>query len=110
MGRCRINRYICIYRYPINPARDFGARLFALCIYGGQAFRWAPFQEKNKKIPFRADNYWFWVPIVGPTVGGIVGALLYNFLFDFHNPKDPPRKSISYDEEDHKEPITDNQF
>jgi len=55
--------------YAINPARDFGPRLAsAITGYGGQAF----------KDQF-GDPY-FWVPIVGPIVGGLIGAFLYDLL------------------------------
>jgi glycerol uptake facilitator protein len=56
--------------YAINPARDFGPRLFAL-IAG-----W-------KKIAFPGDygnvNTYFWIPIIGPLVGAAVGAVIYDF-------------------------------
>jgi glycerol uptake facilitator protein len=53
--------------WPINPARDFGPRLFCfLSGWGSQALP-AP------------QNYW-WVPIVGPLLGGIVGGGLYQSL------------------------------
>lgn len=55
--------------YAINPARDFGPRLFAW-IAG-----W-------KSIAMPGDygnvNTYFWIPIVGPLVGGAIGALVYD--------------------------------
>jgi glycerol uptake facilitator protein len=53
--------------WAINPARDLGPRLFAFVAgWGPQAFP-AP------------DNYW-WVPIVGPLIGGPLGGFLYQVL------------------------------
>ncbi|HWE08912.1 MAG TPA: MIP/aquaporin family protein [Solirubrobacteraceae bacterium] len=56
--------------YAINPARDFGPRLWAW-IAG-----W-------KSIAMPGDygnvNTYFWIPIVGPLVGAVVGALIYDF-------------------------------
>lgn len=53
--------------YAINPARDLGPRLFtALAGWGPDVFR--------------AGNYWFWVPIVGPLIGGVVGVTVYDSL------------------------------
>jgi len=53
--------------YAINPARDLGPRLFT-AVAG-----WGP-------DVFKAGNYWFWVPIVGPIVGGVLGAYAYDLL------------------------------
>lgn len=51
--------------YAINPARDFGPRLFTfLAGWGGEVFT--------------AGNGWWWVPIVAPCVGGVVGAWVYD--------------------------------
>ena len=51
--------------YAINPARDFGPRLFtAIAGWGGEVFR--------------AGNGWWWVPIVGPCVGGVLGGWMYD--------------------------------
>jgi MIP family channel proteins len=51
--------------YAINPARDFGPRLFtAVAGWGGDVFR--------------AANGWWWVPIVAPIVGGVVGGWVYD--------------------------------
>ena len=51
--------------YAINPARDIGPRLFTFAAgWGGEVFR--------------AGNYWFWVPIAGPLIGGPFGVLVYD--------------------------------
>jgi glycerol uptake facilitator protein len=58
--------------YAINPARDFGPRIFALLGGWGQvAF---PGTVKG------AFTAYFWVPIVGPFVGGVIGAYIYDFF------------------------------
>ncbi|HET7746448.1 MAG TPA: aquaporin, partial [Vicinamibacteria bacterium] len=59
--------------YAINPARDFGPRLFT-AVAG-----WGP-------EVFRAGNGWWWVPIVGPLVGGVLGGFLYDALITRHHP------------------------
>jgi MIP family channel proteins len=57
--------------YAINPARDLGPRLFtALAGWGTEVFR--------------AGNYWFWVPIIGPLIGGPLGAFIYDALIGKH--------------------------
>ncbi|CAF0958793.1 unnamed protein product [Rotaria sordida] len=48
----------------INPARDLGPRLFGAFVYGWNNV-------------FGVHNYFFWVPIVGPIVGAIVGVWLH---------------------------------
>jgi glycerol uptake facilitator protein len=56
--------------YAINPARDFGPRIFAgIAGWGSVAF---PGDYGNV-------NTYFWIPIVGPFVGGLIGALVYDF-------------------------------
>ena len=53
--------------YAINPARDFGPRLFCwLMGWGSNAFP-------------GPHDYW-WVPIIGPLVGGPLGVVLYKFF------------------------------
>lgn len=51
--------------YAINPARDFGPRLFtAIAGWGLEVFR--------------AGNSWWWVPIVGPCIGAVLGGWVYD--------------------------------
>ncbi len=57
--------------YAINPARDFGPRLFGL-VTGTQGLF--------------SSGYW-WIPIVGPLVGGAVGVYLYDWLVTALLPK-----------------------
>jgi glycerol uptake facilitator protein len=56
--------------YAINPARDFGPRLFADIAGWGKV-----------AIPGNYPNVsgYLWIPIVGPLVGGLIGALVYDF-------------------------------
>ncbi|MET8175417.1 MIP/aquaporin family protein [Streptomyces clavifer] len=54
--------------YAINPARDFGPRLASFITGYGGAWR------------DQYGNLYFWVPIVGPLVGGLLGAGLYKGL------------------------------
>jgi glycerol uptake facilitator protein len=53
--------------YAINPARDFGPRLAHFLL---------PISGKGE-----SDWRYAWVPIVGPIVGGIGGALFYKALW-----------------------------
>ncbi|WP_233096183.1 MIP/aquaporin family protein [Alicyclobacillus sp. SO9] len=53
--------------YAINPARDFGPRLFTwLAGWGSNAFP-------------GPGGYW-WVPIIGPLVGGGIAPFIYKFF------------------------------
>ncbi|AHG92325.1 MIP family channel protein (plasmid) [Gemmatirosa kalamazoonensis] len=52
--------------YAINPARDFGPRLVTWLAGWGSA-------------AFSGGGYW-WVPIVGPLIGGPLGAYVYDFF------------------------------
>jgi len=53
--------------YAINPARDLGPRLFTSIAGWGS-------------LPFTEGNYFFWIPIVGPMSGSILGVLLYSLF------------------------------
>ncbi|MEV0753939.1 MIP/aquaporin family protein [Streptosporangium sp. NPDC050280] len=54
--------------YAINPARDFGPRLASYLT--GYETAW---QDQYGQL-------YFWVPIVAPVVGGLIGAFLYQVL------------------------------
>ncbi|HEY0357347.1 MAG TPA: MIP/aquaporin family protein [Mycobacteriales bacterium] len=64
--------------YAINPARDLGPRLASFLTGYDTAFR------------DQYGNLYFWVPIVGPLVGGLLGAGLYEALIGRFLPKDEP--------------------
>jgi glycerol uptake facilitator protein len=54
--------------YAINPARDFGPRLASFVTGYGGAFK------------DQFGDIYFWVPIVAPIIGALVGAFLYDLL------------------------------
>ncbi|MGW5197618.1 MIP/aquaporin family protein [Streptomyces spiralis] len=58
--------------YAINPARDFGPRLFTF------AAGWGDLALPGS-LAGSFSHYW-WIPIVGPLVGGVVGVLAYDLF------------------------------
>jgi glycerol uptake facilitator protein len=54
--------------YAINPARDLGPRLAAWVSGWGGAFN------------DQRGDFYAWVPIIGPFIGGVVGAYVYDFF------------------------------
>ena len=58
--------------YAINPARDFGPRFFAWSAGWDQL-------ALPGTLEGAFSNY-FWVPIVGPFIGGVIGILLYDLF------------------------------
>jgi MIP family channel proteins len=60
--------------YAINPARDFGPRLFtAVAGWGTEVFR--------------AGNGWWWVPVVAPPIGAVLGGWIYDLCIGRHFPE-----------------------
>uniref|UniRef100_A0A8C8RDM1 Uncharacterized protein n=1 Tax=Pelusios castaneus TaxID=367368 RepID=A0A8C8RDM1_9SAUR len=58
--------------YPINPSRDLPPRILtAIAGWGIQVFR--------------AGDNWWWVPLVAPTLGSLLGVLVYKLLIGFPN-------------------------
>uniref|UniRef100_A0A672SWH0 Aquaporin-3 n=1 Tax=Sinocyclocheilus grahami TaxID=75366 RepID=A0A672SWH0_SINGR len=57
--------------YAVNPARDFGPRLFtAMAGWGGEVFT--------------TRQCWFLVPIFAPFLGSIIGVLVYQLMVGWH--------------------------
>jgi MIP family channel proteins len=60
--------------YAVNPARDLGPRLWtALAGWGSGVFT--------------ADGHWWWVPVVGPLLGGVLGGGIYEFFIGTRFPE-----------------------
>jgi glycerol uptake facilitator protein len=55
-----------MHGYAINPARDFGPRLFTAV---------AGFRNNGLTDGIRV----WWVPVVAPLLGGLVGGAVYDF-------------------------------
>lgn len=57
--------------YAVNPARDFGPRLFtAMAGWGTEVFT--------------AGDCWFLVPIFAPFLGSIIGVVVYQLMVGWH--------------------------
>lgn len=72
-----------MHGYAINPARDFGPRLFTVV---------AGFSDNG----LTSGDLVFWVPIAGPLLGGILGAGVYDygvrrFLPEVQESIEPPK-------------------
>jgi glycerol uptake facilitator protein len=63
-----------MHGYAINPARDFGPRLFT-----------AVAGFKNNGLT--DGSLVFWVPIVGPILGGLIGGLVYDVVIRRYLPE-----------------------
>jgi hypothetical protein len=40
----------------------------------------------NFLFDFRAGNNFWWIPVVGPLVGAVIGGLIYVLLIEIHHP------------------------
>ncbi|KAF6739785.1 Aquaporin-10 [Oryzias melastigma] len=65
----------------INPARDLGPRLFTLTAGWGTEV-------------FTCYNYWFWVPIVAPLLGGVLGSFIYLIFIHWQLPDEEPPENL----------------
>lgn len=64
--------------YAINPARDLAPRIFTLLAGWGPGV-------------FTAGHGWWWVPVVGPMVGGVIGGFAYDQLIGSRHPREIPQ-------------------
>ena len=60
-------------RGAINPARDFGPRIFLSMALGSEAFS-------------LYESFW-WIPVVGPLVGGAISSIVYFLFISIHWPE-----------------------
>uniref|UniRef100_A0AAR2LME7 Aquaporin 10a n=1 Tax=Pygocentrus nattereri TaxID=42514 RepID=A0AAR2LME7_PYGNA len=64
----------------INPARDLGPRLFTLTAGWGVEV-------------FTCFDYFFWVPLVAPLVGAVLGSFFYQVFIQWHLPELEPENN-----------------
>ncbi|NWX66620.1 AQP3 protein, partial [Promerops cafer] len=65
--------------YAVNPARDFGPRLFtAIAGWGTEVFR------------VGKPSHWWWVPVVAPFLGAVAGVIVYQLTIGCHDEPSPP--------------------
>ena len=54
--------------FSLNPARDLGPRIFSAFTHGS--------------FVFSSHDFYFWVPVLGPFVGGALAAGIYKVTID----------------------------
>lgn len=81
--------------YAVNPARDFGPRLFtAIAGWGSEVFT--------------TGRHWWWVPIVSPLLGSIAGVFVYQLMIGCHLEQPAPsteQENVKLAHVKHKEQI-----
>jgi len=72
----------------INPARDFGPRIWASFIDGESAFT---------GVAGTNSEYFFWIPIAGPLAGGLLAGVCYVMFIMAHwpNEEDKSKSAVS---------------
>ncbi|MBC7630078.1 MIP/aquaporin family protein [Aeromicrobium sp.] len=71
--------------YAINPARDFGPRLASWITGYGDAW-----MSTSGSHPV-----YFWLPIVAPIIGGLIGGGLFTYFIDKNLPNEPESITVS---------------
>ncbi|XP_040269821.1 aquaporin-9 [Bufo bufo] len=60
----------------MNPARDLGPRIFtAVAGWGFEVFT--------------AGNSFWWIPVIGPMIGAVIGSYIYILFIEAHHKKEP---------------------
>ena len=59
-------KFNVLFSGAINPARDFGPRMWAAIFDGSYAF---------EGVEGTNSEYFFWIPLLGPLIGGAAGKL-----------------------------------
>uniref|UniRef100_A0A8B9INA2 Aquaporin-3 n=1 Tax=Anser cygnoides TaxID=8845 RepID=A0A8B9INA2_ANSCY len=81
--------------YAVNPARDFGPRLFtAIAGWGSEVF-WT-------------GKQWWWVPVVAPFLGAVAGVMVYQLMIGCHDEPSPPaseQETVKLAKVKHKERV-----
>jgi glycerol uptake facilitator protein len=68
--------------YAINPARDFGPRLASLVT----GYETAMFDQNGQ--------LYFWLPIVAPIIGGLIGGAGFKYLVERYLPAEVPEVTL----------------
>jgi len=63
-----------------NPARDFASRLVSFAHYGREVW------EEPEHTAEERYTFYFWIPLVVPYVGGLLGSFLYAVAISLHKP------------------------
>ncbi|XP_006894564.1 PREDICTED: aquaporin-9 [Elephantulus edwardii] len=78
----------------MNPARDLGPRLFTFMAGWGSEV-------------FTAGNNFWWIPVVGPMVGAVIGGLIYVLFIEIHHPDpDTEFKAASLEDKSEKHELS----
>jgi glycerol uptake facilitator len=79
--------------YAINPARDLGPRLAS----------WVSGWSTAMKAP--SGDFYAWVPVIGPLIGGVIGAFIYDGFIGRFLPIAEPEVGRTVEDPDTGRPV-----